>query len=166
MSPDSATIRRVPTGPARRGPIGAEPARKVAGQPGTDKGAVSREGDEARIDARGVYYKTLNEQIREEMLNGAQTVMLENVNGQRYIGGGLSGEDVRVVINGVPGNDLAMFMTGPTLIVNGNAQDGVANTMNAGWWSSTAMPATCWATACAGAGCTCAATWATAWAST
>ncbi len=132
MSPDSATIRRVPTGPARRGPIGAEPARKVAGQPGTDKGAVTHEGSEARIDARGIYYKTLNEQIREEMLNGAQTVILENVNGQRYIGGGLSGEDVRVVINGVPGNDLATFMTGPTLIVNENAQDGVANTMNRG----------------------------------
>jgi glutamate synthase domain-containing protein 3 len=39
---------------------------------------------------------------------------------------------VTVTINGVPGNDLAAFMNGPTLIVKDNAQDGVANTMNSG----------------------------------
>ena len=40
---------------------------------------------------------------------------------------------VEVVIDGVPGNDLAAFMNGPiTIRVRGNAQDGVANTMNDG----------------------------------
>jgi glutamate synthase domain-containing protein 3 len=34
-----------------------------------------------------------------------------------------------ITINGVPGNDLAAFMDGDS---NGNAQDGVANTMNEG----------------------------------
>jgi len=37
-----------------------------------------------------------------------------------------------LTINGVPGNDLAAFMDGPRIRVRGNAQDGVANTMNAG----------------------------------
>ena len=63
---------------------------------------------------------------------GATTVVLDNINGQRYIGGGIKALGVTIVINGVPGNDLATFMNGPTLVVNENAQDGVANTMNSG----------------------------------
>jgi glutamate synthase domain-containing protein 3 len=129
----SDRVRNVPTGPARRGPIGAEPARLVAGQPGEDKGPVIwDEALTARIDARAVYYKTLNEQIRELIDAGATRVVLDNVNGQRYIGAALRAEGVTLVVNGVPGNDLGTFMSGPTLIVNDNAQDGVANTMNAG----------------------------------
>ena len=128
----SAVVRNVPTGPARKGPTGIEPARINAGQPGTEKGPVELEGLTARIDAKGIYYKTLNEQIREQIEDGATTVVLDNINGQRYIGGGIKALGVTIVINGVPGNDLATFMNGPTLVVNENAQDGVANTMNAG----------------------------------
>jgi glutamate synthase domain-containing protein 3 len=84
------------------------------------------------IDAKGVYYKILNEQIREEIEKGARQVVLDNVIGQRYIGTGLAYRGAKVIINGVPGNDLAAFMDGPTIIVNDNAQDGVANTMNSG----------------------------------
>lgn len=83
------------------------------------------------INAKGVYYKQLNEQIREAIAKGETEITLDNVNGQRYIGTGIRGE-ATITINGVPGNDLAAFMDGPTLIVNGNAQDGVANTMNTG----------------------------------
>lgn len=36
------------------------------------------------------------------------------------------------MINGFPGNDGAVFIDGPTLIINGNIQDGTANTMNSG----------------------------------
>jgi glutamate synthase domain-containing protein 3 len=132
MTPDSATVRKVPTGPARKGPTGIEPARITAGQPGTTRGAAARNGRRVVIDAKGVYYKTLNEQIREEIERGATEVVLENVIGQRYIGTGLAFEGVTVTINGVPGNDLAAFMNGPTIVVNDNAQDGVANTMTAG----------------------------------
>ncbi len=132
LSPDSAAVRRVPTGPARRGPSGIEPARLTAGQPGTARGEVHRQQGRVVIDARGVYYKTLNEQIREEIEQGAREIVLENVIGQRYIGTGLAYRGVTVIVNGVPGNDLAAFMNGPTLIVNDNAQDGVANTMNSG----------------------------------
>ncbi|HEX9860138.1 MAG TPA: hypothetical protein VGB23_02975 [Nitrospirota bacterium] len=83
------------------------------------------------INAKGIYYKQLNEQIREAIANGDTEVTLDNVNGQRYIGTGVKGT-ATITINGVPGNDMAAFMDGPTLIVNGNAQDGVANTMNTG----------------------------------
>ena len=132
MAPSSEAVRNVPTGPARKGPAGIEPARITAGQPGTQKGAVTREGRRVRIDARGIYYKTLNEQIRAEIDAGATTVVLDNVNGQRYIGNGIKAEGVTIIVNGVPGNDLATFMDGPTVVVNENAQDGVGNTMNAG----------------------------------
>ncbi len=54
------------------------------------------------------------------------------MNGQRYIGAGIDRKDITITINGTPGNDLAVFMNGPTIIVNDNAQDGVGNTMNDG----------------------------------
>jgi len=131
-APDSAVVRNVPTGPARKGPTGIEPARITAGQPGTTRGTASRKGARVVIDGKGVYYKTLNEQIREEIERGATEVVLDNIIGQRYIGTGLAFPGVTVTVNGVPGNDLAAFMNGPTLVVNENAQDGVANTMNSG----------------------------------
>lgn len=83
------------------------------------------------INADGVHYKKLNEDIHEAIKLGETQFLLENVRGQRYIGVGL-GPEVSVTINGVPGNDLAAFMNGATLMVNGNVQDGVGNTMNAG----------------------------------
>jgi glutamate synthase domain-containing protein 3 len=85
-----------------------------------------------RIEAKGIYYKELNEKIQEALDNGAKKIILDNVNGQRYIGDGLRGSNIKVIINGTPGNDLAAFMDGPTIVVNSNAQDGIGNTMNAG----------------------------------
>jgi glutamate synthase domain-containing protein 3 len=83
------------------------------------------------LDAAGLYYRELNSMIRELASNGCAEIVLDGVNGQRYIADGLR-EKVRIVINGVPGNDLGAFMDGPTVIVNENAQDGVGNTMNSG----------------------------------
>ncbi len=84
------------------------------------------------IDAQGVYYKRLNDQIHKLVQQGEKHIVLHNINGQRYIGDGVPGEEVLIEIFGVPGNDLATFMDGPTLLVHNNAQDGIANTMNAG----------------------------------
>ena len=39
---------------------------------------------------------------------------------------------IPIEIYGTPGNDLGAFMSGPTVIVHGNAQDGCGNTMNEG----------------------------------
>lgn len=85
-----------------------------------------------RIDAENLHYRELNERIRDAVAAGEKSIELLHVNGQRYIADGLRGDDVEVIIDGVPGNDLGAFMDGPTIRVLGNAQDAVANTMNAG----------------------------------
>lgn len=83
------------------------------------------------IDAEGVYYRDLNQRIREALAKGEKEIRVKNVNGQYYIGDGLR-ERATIILEGVPGNDLAAFMDGPTVIVKANAQDNIANTMNAG----------------------------------
>ncbi|MDO9107704.1 MAG: hypothetical protein Q7U89_01760 [Coriobacteriia bacterium] len=93
---------------------------------------VSIEGDVATIECKSVYYKHVNEAIRAAFAGGVKTVKLMNINGQRYIGTGISGKDLRIEVQGTAGQDLAMFMDGPTVEIFGNAQDGVGNTMNAG----------------------------------
>lgn len=83
-----------------------------------------------KIDAKGMHYRELNGRIQESLTDNSR-LTLDNVNGQRYIGIGLD-NSAEIIINGTPGNDLAMFMDGPGITVHENAQDGVANTMNAG----------------------------------
>lgn len=88
-------------------------------------------GTLVRIDAARLHYRELNERIREAVSAGAEDMLLRNVMGHRYIGAGLT-RGVRIVIEGVPGNDLACFMDGPEVLVRGNVQDCVANTMSSG----------------------------------
>lgn len=84
------------------------------------------------INAEGVYYRQLNEKIRAAINEGEKEIHLINVNGQRYIGNGIN-KKVKIIVDGVPGNDMAAFMDSATeIIVNSNAQDGIANTMNEG----------------------------------
>ncbi|HEX3012150.1 MAG TPA: hypothetical protein VHQ70_09000 [Syntrophomonadaceae bacterium] len=83
------------------------------------------------INAAKMDYRELNRSIKEMFKTTHTRVVLNNVNGQRYIGNALQGEEI-VIINGLPGNDLGMFIDGPSLIVNGNVQDSAANTMNNG----------------------------------
>ena len=83
------------------------------------------------IDAQGLHYKSLNKRLRSLIREGEKRILVKNVCGQRYIGDGL-GEEVEIIIEGVPGNDLASFMDGPRIIVRGNAQDAVGNTLNKG----------------------------------
>ena len=84
-----------------------------------------------KINAKGLHYKELNGLIHQAVDSGKTNIILDNVNGQRYIGDGLSG-GIKITINGVPGNDLAAFMDGPTIVINSNGQDGIGNTMNDG----------------------------------
>jgi len=83
------------------------------------------------INAKGLYYRELNRIIRDKINEGETKFKLINVNGQRYIGDGLSGK-LKIEICGIAGNDLGAFMNGPEITVFGNAQDAIANTMNAG----------------------------------
>jgi glutamate synthase domain-containing protein 3 len=86
------------------------------------------------IDASGLVYRDLNNRLRAAIAAGARKIFLYGVRGQRYICCGFASDHpVEVEIKGVPGNDLAAFMNAPiTIRVRGNAQDGVANTMNDG----------------------------------
>lgn len=83
------------------------------------------------LDASGVYYRQFNETVRQAVEQGATEFVLDNVKGQRYIATGLIG-DLKFTVNGVPGQDMAAFMSGPSIHVRGNAQDGVGNTMDEG----------------------------------
>ncbi|MDQ1278754.1 MAG: hypothetical protein QG670_14 [Thermoproteota archaeon] len=82
------------------------------------------------VDAGGLHYKDLNTILRT-LGNPVPIVHIENVYGQRYIGTDLS-NNMEIHICGTPGNDVAAFLDGSTIIVHGNAQDGVGNTMNRG----------------------------------
>lgn len=86
------------------------------------------------IDATALHYRDLNSRLREAIRSGADHIRLTGVRGQRYICCGFATPGpVEVAIEGVPGNDMAAFMNAPlTIRVEGNAQDGVANTMNNG----------------------------------
>ncbi|MBI5886281.1 MAG: hypothetical protein HZB85_06830 [Deltaproteobacteria bacterium] len=83
------------------------------------------------IDAAGLKYRELNEMIRGAIARGEKEIRVKGVNGQYYIGSGLR-DKTDITLEGVPGNDLAAFMDGPTIHVKGNGQDNICNTMNSG----------------------------------
>ena len=93
--------------------------------------AADPTGEVITLDARGLSYRALNEQLDAAVTAGATAARLVNVYGQRYIGTNLQ-RRVRIDIEGVPGNDLGAFMDGPEIHVHGDAQDGCGNTMNSG----------------------------------
>lgn len=84
-----------------------------------------------RIDAANLHYRELNEQIKCAVAEGETQFDLVNICGHRYLGCGIH-TPIEVRIDGIPGNDLGAFMSGPRLHCSGNAQDGIANTMDDG----------------------------------
>lgn len=82
------------------------------------------------LRAGEIYYSELNEQIKALAKNPGE-ITVTDVYGQRYIGCGLSSH-TKLNIHGTLGNDSACYMDGATVEVFGNAQDGIANTMNDG----------------------------------
>jgi len=79
------------------------------------------------IDAKGLDYSVLNKYIKEAQDN---EIILEGVNGQRYIGAGTKGRTI--TIDGVAGNALGAYLDGSTIICKTNAQDATGDTMNEG----------------------------------
>ncbi len=79
-----------------------------------------------RMDASGLDFKALNEKLRQ----GEADCMIEHCCGQRFLAAGMA--DVKLTINGTPGNALGAYLNGAEITVNGNAQDAVGDTMNAG----------------------------------
>ena len=51
------------------------------------------------IDAKGMHYTPLNKEIRAAVKDGVTEIILNNINGQRFIGNGLRGKDVTITIN-------------------------------------------------------------------
>lgn len=92
------------------------------------------EGDASSviIECQSVYYRQVNEAIRAAIAEGATSIRLRGINGQRYIGDGITDKNVTIYIEGVAGQDLAMFMGGARVVVEASAQDGVGNTMDSG----------------------------------
>lgn len=86
---------------------------------------------EAFPNGEPLRYQELNEQIHKAIRKGYERIVLNDVCGQRFIAASLQG-DLELIINGVPGNDLGVFMDGPKIIVNGNSEDQAGNTMNDG----------------------------------
>ena len=80
-----------------------------------------------KINAEGLYYRELNDIVRKTSDND---IILENVIGQRYIGGGTI--EKNITINGIPGNALGAYLNKCRITVNGNAQDATGDTMNSG----------------------------------
>ncbi|HOL22541.1 MAG TPA: hypothetical protein PLQ41_06795 [bacterium] len=85
-----------------------------------------------RIDATGLHYKVLNDKIKELVNTGCDELFIKNVCGHRYIGSGLQGKNVKIMLEGIPGNDLGIFIDGPEIVIKNNVQDGTGNTMNSG----------------------------------
>jgi glutamate synthase domain-containing protein 3 len=85
------------------------------------------------LDARGEpkSYRSLNEEVHRAAAAGYDVIRLYDVHGQRFLAAGLEGY-LRLEVHGTPGNDLGVFMDGPTIEVFGSAQDQAGNTMNGG----------------------------------
>lgn len=92
-------------------------------------------GDAVTLDAirdgMPLTYRALNELIHKAHDEGHSIINVKNVYGQRFICAGMEGS-CTVNIYGTPGNDLGVFMEGPTINVFGSAEDQAGNTMNAG----------------------------------
>lgn len=84
------------------------------------------------IDASGIYYRQLNEQLRRLARGGARHIVLKGVRGQRYLGTGLDCPGLLLQIYGVPGEDLGFNLNGPVIEVFGHGQNAIANTMDNG----------------------------------
>lgn len=92
---------------------------------------VERDMKVAEVDAENMHYRNLNQKLYN-LAKEYQKIIVRNVNGQRYIAAGFPFKNLSIEIHGVCGEDLGVFMNGPTITVYDNAQDGVGNTMNAG----------------------------------
>ncbi|NPB01186.1 MAG: glutamate synthase [Crenarchaeota archaeon] len=88
------------------------------------------------IDATGLSSMKLNNLILEKALKGIKRIRIFNVYGQRYIGINIARHRIRGVtleIYGVPGNCLGNLNMDTEIIVYGNAEDDVGDTMHGGY---------------------------------
>jgi glutamate synthase domain-containing protein 3 len=77
-------------------------------------------------------YYDLNEKIHNAADEGHKHIVVNNVLGQRFIADCMEHKDLKIDIHGTPGNDLGVFLSGPTIEVFGSCEDQTGNTMNEG----------------------------------
>lgn len=94
-------------------------------------GDMAAAGPEVRLDAEGLESRELNARVRRCLAEGAGAVDIRNICGHRYLADALD-SPVDITLHGTPGQNLGAFMRGPRILVRGNAQDGVGNTMDDG----------------------------------
>lgn len=75
-------------------------------------------------------YADVNDEIKAK-LHSHNKVTVEDVNGQRYLGCALD-KGKAIEIHGTAGNDLACYLNGGKIVLFGNGQDAVGNTMGGG----------------------------------
>jgi glutamate synthase domain-containing protein 3 len=83
------------------------------------------------IDTRALYYREINDYLKEAALNGYHKIKLKNVAGQRFICANLNAR-TEIDIFGKPGDDLGAFIKGPFINVHGNVRNGCGNNMSGG----------------------------------
>jgi glutamate synthase domain-containing protein 3 len=83
-------------------------------------------------DGKPLRYWVLNEKIHEAADSGSKHIVVKNVLGQRFIADAMEHNGLKIDLHGTPGNDLGVFMSGPTIEVFGNCEDQTGNTMNSG----------------------------------
>ena len=100
---------------------------------------VAREAAAAVLDAKNMGYSDINEFIKRSFRSGKESIRIDNLEGQRYLGIGLSTKQAdgtrkrfKVELNGYPGNCLANLNDGVAYEVHGNVSDDLADTMHAG----------------------------------
>jgi glutamate synthase domain-containing protein 3 len=92
---------------------------------------IKTEDKIVKINAEGLLYKELNSILRAVITGDVERIELHDVCGQRYLGTDLDTK-IQIDVYGTPGNDLGAFMSGPKMVIHGNAQDASGNTMNDG----------------------------------
>lgn len=98
------------------------------------------------IEAGLTRYEAVNKEI-EKQLEKQNKVTVKDVNGQRYIGCALD-EGKTIEVYGTPGNDMACYLNGGRVVVFGNCQDAVGNTMGGGEIVVHGHSVTLWVTVC------------------
>ena len=84
------------------------------------------EGDIATVDCEERVLQAHEPGGACRVRGGAKKVRLVKVNGQRYIGTGISGHELPIEVTECAGKDMAMFMDGPTLEVYGTRRTASA----------------------------------------
>jgi glutamate synthase domain-containing protein 3 len=102
-------------------------------RPGGD-GMTKKEITIEAKDEKGVPlpYRELNERVHNAADDGYKHIIINDVLGQRFIADCMEHKDVKIDIHGTPGNDLGVFLQGPTIEVFGSCEDQTGNTMNDG----------------------------------